>query len=120
MVVYFYSINQDKEKVCFHSEGKKDGNRIMFSDLSCENTIISLLVEKDKIVLKREGDTETEMELIKDKTTKGYYKNKMGLDFFFKVICKRLEIKKNRIDIEYSMIMDSEEISSHKIWIILR
>ena len=47
--------------------------------------------------------------------TNGSYENNEGLEFNFEIKTSKIEVLKNKIRIDYSMIMDGEMLSSHKL-----
>lgn len=120
MVVHFYSLDQENQRITYTSEAKIEDNSLVFLDKSVENTTIYIRRLEDKLVFERKGDVQMQMTLILNQKTKAYYKNNFGLEFSFQVECHRLEQKKNRIDLEYTMFLDSDAMSRHKIWIIIR
>lgn len=117
MEVTFYSLDDENNKIFFKSKGTKEKNIISFADKSNENTTISLEILDSSITFYRKGNVDMKMILKKNKILDCYYKNQIGLEFNFKVNCKELIIKENRIDMEYDMILDNDIMSSHKIWI---
>jgi hypothetical protein len=60
-----------------------------------------------------------EMTFDLNRSTNGYYKNTMGLEFTFTVKTNKLKVVKNKILVEYNMILDEFTASTHKIWILL-
>lgn len=120
MQVFFYSLDNQNNKVSFNTAYKREDNKIIFEDKSIENTVIYLYIYKDKLILERKGSVEMKISFIKNKSIPSYYKNQLGLEFNFIAKCHKLTITENRIDIEYDMILDNDLISSHKIWIIMR
>lgn len=119
MIVTFHSIDNENEKVFFKTKGEQKENSIFFKDESMPNTTIELKIEASSVELIRSGDYNTNMLFQKNKKTKAYYRNNLGLEFDFYVETKVLDIKKNKISIEYNMFLFEEEISTHKIWILL-
>jgi len=120
MEVFFYSLDNQNNKVSFKSNAEYINNKLVFVDKSIESTVIQLSISSDKLVLERTGNTIMKLAFIENKSSEAYYKNEMGLEFDFIVKCNKLIITDNRIDIEYDMILDKELLSSHKIWIIMR
>lgn len=119
MIVSFFSIDDELNKVTFKSEAKIINNSIIFEDKSVKNTIINLEVYDDKISIDRSGDINTYMEFRLNEYFDTFYKSKEGLEFNFKIFCNLLEIKQKRIDIEYDMILDENTKFHHKIWVLL-
>lgn len=117
MKITFYSLDDEKNKIFFKSEGKKIDNCIIFEDKSYDNTVIKLELYSSSIILNREGNVNMKLILKKNEASECFYQNEMGLEFKFMAFCKDLIIKENRIDIEYDMILDEDILSSHKIWI---
>lgn len=120
MEVFFYSLDNQNNKVSFKSNAEYINNKLVFKDKSIDSTNIHLSISKDKLVLERIGKTEMKLALIENISSEAYYRNEMGLEFNFIAKCHKLNITNNRIDIEYDMILDNELLSSHKIWIIMR
>ena len=120
MEVFFYSLDNENNKVSYKSNAELSNGKLVFIDKSIESTTIHLSIMKDKLELQRIGNTNTDLVFIENKTTKAHYKNIDGLEFDFLVKCNKLITSLNRIDIEYDMILDNELLSSHKIWIIIR
>ena len=50
--------------------------------------------------------------------TKCHYKNELGLEFDFLVLTKELLISSKRIEMEYSLFLEQDKISTHKITIL--
>ena len=119
MIVSFFSVDEELNKVSFRSEAKQINNSIIFDDKSVKNTIINLEIYDDKIIIDRSGDVNTYMEFMKNQYFDTSYKSKDGLEFNFKIFCNMLEIKQKRIDIEYDMILDENTKFHHKLWILL-
>ncbi len=119
MVVIFRSVDQENNSVSFQSEGYYDGEYLIFEDKSALETKIHLQILDNKLILIREGLIKMKITLVEGKCLPSYYKNDIGLEFNFIAFCKKLIINKNKIMVEYDMILDNEKLSSHKIWIIL-
>ena len=92
---------------------------IIFVDKTCENTTNHLILLDNQIKLIRLGEVNMEMLFDLSKETIGKYSNNLGLEFSFVVKCYNLKVQKNRILIEYNMILDEFTSSTHKIWILL-
>lgn len=120
MKVFFYSVDDENNKISYNSEAHYDKNMIIFDDKTYENTKVYLQILNDKVIINRKGMISMNLELAFNKKTKGYYQNEMGLEFEFIADCNYLTISDKRIDASYSMILDGQVLSSHKIWIILR
>ena len=70
----------------------------------------------DKCIrLIRTGDTTMYMLFDIKNITSGSYENIEGLEFSFEIKTTKLEIQNNKIRIDYSMIMDKQVLSSHKL-----
>lgn len=119
MELVFYSLDNDNNKVFFRTEYKRINNQIIFLDKSLENTTIYLTINGNSLVFERKGNTSMNMSLKEGFISKGHYENSTGLFFDFETKTKSLSIKDNCIEIEYSLFVLSDEISSHKIWITL-
>lgn len=120
MKVFFYSIDDEENKISYNSEAHYEDDMLVFEDKSYENTKMYLKIDKDRVIINRKGMIIMNLELIGNKKTKGYYQNEIGLEFDFIIDCSNLVITDKRIDISYAMILDNQVLSSHKIWIILR
>ena len=59
------------------------------------------------------------LELELDKKTKGNYKNSNGLEFDFECLCDELKINEKNITLGYSLIIDGNAISYHKILVTI-
>ena len=118
MMLTFHSIDDENNKIIFKSEYKKNNNIIIFEDKSVENTMIFLTINEDNIIFERKGNINMKLILHKNIKTQGYYQNELGLDFKFNIITSKLEYNKNKINIGYSMYLDEDLISTHKIWIL--
>lgn len=119
MKITFHSINSENNKICFTSDGYYENDVLVFEDKSISNTKIYLNISSSFIEFQRKGEIEMYLKIIKNQKTAGYYKNSIGLDFEFEVNTKEVIIKNNKILLEYSLILDNEEISTHKILILL-
>ncbi len=120
MIVSFYSIDEDLNKIFFKSDAKKINNSIIFEDKSVKDTIINLEIYDDKIIINRTGFVNTYLEFMLNKTFKTKYSSNDGLEFEFNIFCNLLEIKQNKIDIEYDMIIDESMKFHHKLWLLLK
>lgn len=115
MKVSFISIDEEKNKVNFSAEVEKVDNIYKFKDGSCENTFIELEVLGQCIRLTRTGDINMYMLFDLNNITSGSYENNEGLEFDFEVKTTKIEVSKSKIRIDYSMIMEKETLSSHKL-----
>lgn len=120
MIVSFFSVDEELNKVSFKSEAKVINNSIIFEDKSVKDTIINLEIYDDKIIVDRSGNINTYLEFKLNETFNTKYKSNDGLEFEFKIFCNLLEIKQNRIDIEYDMILDESTKFHHKLWFLLK
>lgn len=117
MELVFYSLDNDNNKVFFRTDYEKKDNRIIFQDKSIENTMIYLTINGNSLLFERKGNTSMIMSLEEGKNTSGHYESSTGLFFDFVTKTKILSIIDNQIKIEYSLYVQEEEMSSHKIWI---
>lgn len=117
MRISFHSTTGD-EKTFYEIEATYENNILEFNDSSVENTTIRFEIYDNKIIMNRIGDVTMNMVFEKDKTTDGYYQNKMGLEFKFKVLCTNLFISNKKFSIDYQMIIDEEYTNEHKLWIL--
>lgn len=119
MRLSFHSISDNEDKIFYETEYVMDDNEIIFLDKTTENTTNHLFILEDKIKLIRLGNVNMEMLFDLSKDTKGKYSNELGLEFDFIIRCYKLRVQKNKILIEYNMILDEFTSSTHKIWILL-
>lgn len=112
MRVSFLSFDSDRNKVSFQSEASQVDNGITFEDKSYPHTNIQLTFLDDSFVLTRTGNVTMYMAFQLNKDTKGTYKNVEGLEFDFYVHTKSLNMQKNKIKVEYDMLVDQEVVSS--------
>jgi uncharacterized beta-barrel protein YwiB (DUF1934 family) len=119
MRLSFHSIDDNDNKIFYEADYEKSDNEIVFIDKTLENTTNHLIIDQDKLKLIRLGEVEMEMTFDLNRSTNGYYKNTMGLEFTFTVKTNKLKVVKNKILVEYNMILDEFTASTHKIWILL-
>ena len=119
MIISFYSIDSNDNETKFESEATLSENTYIFDDKSLDNTIINLIVLNDKIIFKRMGNVDMKLELELNKKTKGNYKNSNGLEFDFECLCDELKTNKKNITLGYSLIIDGNAISYHKILVTI-
>lgn len=112
-------MDEDGNKVHFESEAVINQEELAFVDKSCENTTIHFLFSDTKMVLQRDGDTQMEMVFDLQKRTNGFYENSEGLRFDFLVECTHLECTNQKITIHYTMILDKQTKTKHKISLLL-
>lgn len=113
MFVSFLSLDDEKNKVFFQSEAFQQKNEIWFEDKSTLNTKIKITSLEDSMILERMGSVEMYLHFTLDKPTVGRYKNSDGLILEFLVHTKVLQQQKNKIRVQYEMIMNGECISRH-------
>lgn len=115
MQVTFTSVDDQMNRVQFHSPVEQLAQGYRFKDGSMEETMLTVLIEQDRLHFIRTG--QAQMDIIFDRmtTTVGSYKNQDGLEFQFLVVCKRLYISLKQIIIHYEMILDEQTKSKHKI-----
>lgn len=118
MILTFHSIDSNDNKIIYKTEYIKKDNQIIFADKSMENSVIQLTIENDSITFKRIGDNEIDLMLVYNQKTTGFYKNTMGLEFKFEVYTTSLNITTKKISIEYTMFLENNPMSTHKIWIL--
>ena len=115
MKVSFLSIDDENNKINFSTEVTHVDNRYIFVDKTTENTIIEIEVLGECVRLTRTGNVTMYMLYDINNLTCGSYENKEGLEFEFEIQTTKLEIQKSKIRIDYSMIMDKQVMSSHKL-----
>lgn len=120
MKIIFHSIDSNEEKIFYQVEGQLIKNLLIFEDKSTPNTTIYLTINNDNIILDRVGEVNMHMQFINNQIVEGNYENKLGLEFNIKIKTNGLIIKKNKIDIDYDLIIDNYTASSHKIWILFQ
>lgn len=110
MKVHFYSKSSDFE-VDFISEAEIiEGNAFDFKDESIENTRIVMIPYEEERTLRfrRYGDTFMDIVYSMGGVTRGYYKNNMGLEFEFDANTLYVDIKKDKIEVEYELYINGE------------
>ena len=115
MKVSFISIDDEKNKISFSTETIKSDNRYTFQDKTSQNTMIEIEVLEPCVRLTRTGDISMYMLFDLNNITSGSYENKEGLEFEFEIKTDKLEVQNSKIRIDYSMIMDNQVLSSHKL-----
>lgn len=120
MVVSFFSIDNQNNRVCFKSEAVYENQTLIFQDKSVKDTYIHVAENGDKLRFERKGAVRMVMELEVGCLRNGFYKNDLGLEFTFFSYCRALKITEKKIEMEYDMILDEAVLSKHKIWIIIR
>lgn len=118
MNLTFYSVDSNKEKVCYSTEFVRDENQIIFLDKSVANTTIYLTIFENSLLFERKGDILMDLPLKYGEKTLCHYKNELGLEFDFLVLTNELLISSKRIEMEYSLFLEQDKISTHKITII--
>lgn len=115
----FHSIDSDNNKVIYSTDYKREDNKVIFKDKSAENTDIILTINNDlSLTFERKGDVNMLLPLALGEKKAGFYKSSNGLAFDLNVKTLFLEIKNNKISVEYELyVMDI--IQTHKIWILL-
>jgi uncharacterized beta-barrel protein YwiB (DUF1934 family) len=113
--VSFISIDDEKNKISFNTEVSVIDNKYVFTDVTTPNTTIEIEVLGECVRLTRTGDTTMYMLYDTNNITNGSYENIEGLEFNFEIKTTKIEIHKSKIRIDYSMIMDKQVLSSHKL-----
>lgn len=120
MIVSFNSLDEELNKVSFVSKAKRINDIIVFEDKSVNDTMINLKIRNNSIIIDRSGHVNLYMEFKENNIFKTKYKSNDGLEFDFEIFCNMLDIKQNRIDIEYDMILDDFTKTHHKIWVLMK
>ena len=115
MKVSFISIDDENNKINFSTEVTKVDNIYRFIDKTTNNTTIEIEVLGNSVRLTRIGDITMYMLYDINNITSGSYENVEGLEFNFEIKTTKLEVQNNKIRIDYSMIMDKQVMSSHKL-----
>ena len=115
MKVSFISIDDENNKINFSTDVTLLDNKYTFIDKTTPNTNIEIEVLGECVRLTRTGDTTMYMLYDLKNITSGSYENVEGLEFSFEIKTTKLEIQKTKIRIDYSMIMDKQVLSSHKL-----
>ena len=115
MKVSFISIDDEKNKISFNSLVEKENNILKFKDESCENTFIEIELLDKCLRLTRTGSINMYMLFDLNNITAGSYENNEGLEFDFEIKTTKLEVSNSKIRIDYSMIIEKETLTSHKI-----
>lgn len=120
MNLTFYSVDSNDEKVVYTTSYKEiDSSTIEFIDKSVENTVINVKkLSTSSLLFTRCGKVTMILNLDLNKSTKGYYKNDLGLEFEFSVKTKKIEFINNKYYVEYETNIN-DIISTHKISILL-
>ena len=119
MIISFYSVDSNDNETKFEVEATLSENTYIFDDKSLEDTIINLIVLNDKIIFKRMGNVDMKLELELNKKTNGNYKNSNGLEFDFECFCDESKFDGKNLSLGYSLIVDGNAISYHKILITI-
>ena len=72
-----------------------------------------------KIIFKRMVNFDMKLELELNKKTIGNYKNSNGLEFDFECLCDESKFDGKNLSLGYSLIIDGNAISYHKILITI-
>ena len=115
MKVSFISIDDENNRINFSTDVQVDGNKYSFIDKTTSNTNIEIEVIGENVRLTRTGDVTMYMLYDIKNITSGSYENNEGLEFNFEIKTTKLEVSKSRIRIDYSMLMEKEVLSSHKL-----
>lgn len=115
MIVSFLSFDQENHKIAFQSDVEYNNNQYCFVDKSMEETILTLSRQENGLFLERSGSCTMKMQFILNETTKGYYRNKEGLEFDFTIQTTNLIIEKNKIRLTYHMFLDGQEVTQQRI-----
>lgn len=118
MKVVFHSVDSDGNKIVFNAPCEVSGNTYKFLDKTVENTYIILTINDDQSInFNREGKVNMSMKFSLKEKTIGFYKNDMGLEFKLDLFTTYLDIKGNKLTLEYEMSLDDYK-STHKIYIL--
>lgn len=119
MKLKFQSSNNDADLVEFEAQYISENNKIIFDDLSIENTkIIIDILDEFNVNFKRVGNINMDILFSLNNDKIASYSNNLGVSFDFNVFTNRLVIKNDQIIVEYeSNIMDFKQ--KHKIFIDL-
>lgn len=119
MKLKFQSSNNDADLVEFEAQYISENNKIIFDDLSIENTkIIIDILDEFNVNFKRVGNINMDILFSLNNDKIASYSNNLGVSFDFNVFTNELVIKNDQIIVEYeSNIMDFKQ--KHKIFIDL-
>lgn len=119
MKLKFQSSNNDTDLVEFEAQYISENNKIIFDDLSIENTkIIIDILDEFNVNFKRVGNINMDILFSLNNDKIASYSNNLGVSFDFNVFTNKLVIKNDQIIVEYeSNIMDFKQ--KHKIFIDL-
>lgn len=119
MKLKFQSSNNDADLVEFETQYISENNKIIFDDLSIENTkIIIDILDEFNVNFKRVGNINMDILFSLNNDKIASYSNNLGVSFDFNVFTNKLVIKNDQIIVEYeSNIMDFKQ--KHKIFIDL-
>lgn len=118
MELLFHSLDSNENKVFFRSNYERNGNTYVFPDKTDKGTSIILTIKNSEILFERKGNTNMQLLLSKDNMTLGHYENNLGLKFEFYVKTNNLKIEPQKIEMEYSLYVDDDMLSTHKIWVL--
>ena len=118
MYLTFKSVDSYGDEVKFEAPYEIEGKTYIFDDLSAENTKTNLRILDDQIEIYRVGDTESSFIFKENTKCLGHYKNNLGLEMKMEVFTKKINQLKDKLYIEYDLIISGDVISSHKIWIL--
>lgn len=119
MKLKFQSSNNDADLVEFEAQYISENNKIIFDDLSIENTkIIIDILDEFNVNFKRVGNINMDILFSLNNDKIASYSNNLGVSFDFNVFTNKLVVKNDQIIVEYeSNIMDYKQ--KHKIFIDL-
>lgn len=118
MRISFYSFSDD-EKVHFEAEGTIIDNVISFYDNTNVHTQYIIDKINNTIKINRTGSIKSSMFFEEGKINNSLYESSEGLNLEFLVHCKSVSIEKNKIMIEYSLILDENILNNYKIWLLI-
>ncbi len=117
MYIKFYSFI-DGQKGFLEGQAIRKNDFIGLEDKENEGYIF-FCVKNHTCHFIRSGIANMELEFDLNKNTVGHYFNNLGLDFNFLVKTKRLEIKEEKIIIEYEYYINNELEQTVKLYLIL-
>ncbi len=115
MKISFLSMDQEQNKTYFVSDAVVNQNTYIFADNSTEDVFIHLTIEKEDVYINRQGEIKMSMHFREGMILPASYKNSLGLEFEFEILCTKLTILDKKILIWYDMLIKDCATSSFKI-----
>lgn len=118
MELMFHSLDSNDNKVFFRASYEIKNNTYVFQDKTDKGTTIYLTINDNEILFERKGNTNMQLLLSDNTLTGGHYENNVGLKFDFGVKTTSIKIESKKLEMEYSLFLDGNILSTHKIWVL--